>query len=98
MPDYLAKKVAKVMFFEPKMKFSETPWDNNPDLGIYHTLKTLCEITACPHTELNSLVNMEQNWSFSLEEVIFLKICKLNHLKNFSRDFNGIVTQELNGQ
>lgn len=93
MPDYLAKKVAKVMFFEPKMKFSETP-----NLGIYHTLKILCEITACPHTELNSLVNMEKNWSFSLEEVIFLKICKLNHLKNFSRDFNGIATQELNGQ
>lgn len=64
----LAMKVAKVMYFELKMKFSETPRYNNRDLGIYHSWKILCEITACPHIVLKSSVNMEKKLTFSKEE------------------------------
>lgn len=56
--DSLARKVLKYIVFEPVMKFSEVPWDYNPDLGIYHLFKIFCEITACPHTALKYLTNV----------------------------------------
>lgn len=59
--DCLARKVLKDTVFEPVMKFSEIPWDHNPDLGIYHLFKIFFEITACPHTALKYLANVQND-------------------------------------